>query len=76
MKLSYILFLEVLHISIPYRFFAMNIYDSALISHEVRRYPTTPINILAHKSEKCTPKIYIIYELSVYVLPNNIYNTL
>jgi len=58
---AYILFLEVLQRSIPYRFLAMNILDRAGISHEVRRYPTIPTTRLAHKSEKCTPNIYIIY---------------
>jgi len=58
---SYILFLEVLQRSIPYRFLAINILDSVAISHEVRRYPTMPTIMLAHKSEKCTPNRYIIF---------------
>jgi len=57
---SYILFLEVLQKSIPYRFLAMNILDRAGISHEVSRYPIIPTTTLAHKSERCTPNAYII----------------
>ena len=56
----YIFVLEVLQRSIPYRFLAMNIFDSAGISHEVRRNPTMPTTTLAHKSDKCTPNQYII----------------
>jgi len=64
--LSYILTLDVLHMSIPYRFLAMNIFDSAGTSHDVKKYPAIPTTTLAHKSEKCTPRIYIIYASSVY----------